>query len=90
MAFYGEPQWCVVGDTFAVGCAPRKEIVYSNWSFKDNPDLKHDVYGTKLGIYKEGCGIDNLTLSWGHDEYLYQALKHNKSTLPKAGLDMIR
>ena len=20
MAFYGEPQWCVVGDTFPVGC----------------------------------------------------------------------
>ena len=28
-------------------------------------------YNTKLGIYKEGCGIENVIMSWGHDEYLY-------------------
>lgn len=29
-------------------------------------------------------------MSWGHDEYLYQVLKYNKSTLPKQALAMIR
>lgn len=29
-------------------------------------------------------------MSWGHDEYLYQVLKHNKSTLPEEALRMIR
>ncbi len=29
-------------------------------------------------------------MSWGHDEYLYQVLIHNKATLPKEGLYMIR
>ena len=24
-----------------------------------------------LGIYERGCGLDNVTLSWGHDEYMY-------------------
>ena len=28
-------------------------------------------YNNKLGIYKEGCGIENVIMSWGHDEYLY-------------------
>ena len=26
MAFYEEPQWAVVGDTFPVGCAPQGYI----------------------------------------------------------------
>ncbi len=29
-------------------------------------------------------------MSWGHDEYLYRVLVHNRSTLPKEGLYMIR
>ncbi len=45
MAFYGEPQWSVVGDTFPVGCAVQRSVVYSDWSFKDNGDTRHKVYG---------------------------------------------
>lgn len=41
-------------------------------------------------MYKENCGLENVLLSWGHDEYLYHMLKHNKSTLPKEALAMIR
>jgi hypothetical protein len=29
-------------------------------------------------------------MSWGHDEYMYQVLKHNKTTLPEEALYMIR
>ncbi|XP_025203928.1 inositol oxygenase-like [Melanaphis sacchari] len=29
-------------------------------------------------------------MSWGHDEYLYRVLVHNKTTIPKVGLNMIR
>lgn len=29
-------------------------------------------------------------MSWSHDEYLYQVLKHNKSTLPEEALYMVR
>ncbi len=42
MAFYGEPQWAVVGDTFPVGCEPQKGIVYSDTSFHINPDMKDE------------------------------------------------
>ena len=40
MAFYGEPQWAVVGDTFPVGCKPQPSIVFGEESFKNNPDIK--------------------------------------------------
>jgi len=84
-----EPQWAVVGDTFPVGCQFSDRIVFAD-TFKANPDHEHKVYSTKNGLYKPGCGINNLTMSWGHDEYLYQVCMHNKSKLPPAALYMIR
>jgi len=83
-------QWAVVGDTFPVGCAPANECVFGTKSFEDNPDVKHPVYGTKFGIYEPNCGITNLTMSWGHDEYMYWVLKKNGCTIPEEGLNMIR
>ncbi|VDM34547.1 unnamed protein product, partial [Toxocara canis] len=41
-------------------------------------------------MYKEGCGLDNLLMTWGHDEYLYQVLKNHNSTLPAEALYAIR
>lgn len=38
MAFYGEPQWAVVGDTFPVGCRWSDNIVYRADSFEGNVD----------------------------------------------------
>ncbi|KAI1170985.1 DUF706-domain-containing protein [Nemania sp. FL0916] len=87
--FYGsEGQWDVVGDTFPVGCAFDERIIYPG-SFVDNPDTKDPVYSTKYGIYSPGCGLDNIMLSWGHDEYLYNVVK-DQSTLPPEALAMIR
>ncbi|TDZ38812.1 Inositol oxygenase 1 [Colletotrichum spinosum] len=87
--FYGaEGQWDVVGDTFPVGCAFDQRIVLPT-TFEANPDNKHPVYSTKHGIYKPGCGIENLMISWGHDEYMYLVCKE-QSTLPREALAMIR
>lgn len=41
-------------------------------------------------MYTPHCGLDQLLISWSHDEYLYQLLKHNKAKLPKKALLMIR
>jgi len=90
MAVLGEPQWAVTGDTYPVGCAFDKSIVYSDWSFEENKDRNHPVYSTPNGIYKAGCGLDNLLMSWTHDEYMYQVLEKNPNTLPKAGRDIVR
>ncbi|RYP44206.1 hypothetical protein DL768_009322 [Monosporascus sp. mg162] len=87
--FYGsEGQWDVVGDTFPVGCAFDEKIIYPG-SFAANPDTRDPIYSTKNGIYAPGCGLDNVMLSWGHDEYLYHVVK-DQSTLPDEALAMIR
>ena len=72
---FNEPNWSVVGDTYVVGCKFPETIVYYD-TMKENPD--YDKYDNK-GIYKYGCGLDNLHITYGHDEYLYQVLKNNKN-----------
>lgn len=74
LAFYGEPQWCVVGDTFPVGCAYSDTVVFPKY-FEQNPDYQNPRYQTKYGIYSQGCGLENVHMSWGHDEYLYHVVK---------------
>ncbi|MDX2036443.1 MAG: inositol oxygenase family protein [Isosphaeraceae bacterium] len=86
LCLFGEPQWAVVGDTFPVGCAFSDRIVFPEF-FSFNPDSKNPAYGTECGIYEPGCGLDNVLLSWGHDEYLYHVMKDH---LPPEGLAMIR
>lgn len=39
--------------------------------FKENPDDKNPAYNTKNGIYEQGCGLENVVMSWGHDDYMY-------------------
>jgi inositol oxygenase len=86
LCLYGEPQWAVVGDTFPVGCAYSDKIVYPEF-FAANPDSEDPRYRTPLGVYEEGCGLDKVDLSWGHDEYLYHVVK---DYLPDEALYMIR
>jgi inositol oxygenase len=61
MAFYNEPQWAVVGDTFPVGCAPQDSIVYGKASFKNNPDIQNDKYRFVILKKIDSC-IDFKTL----------------------------
>ncbi|MCG2462443.1 inositol oxygenase [Flavobacteriaceae bacterium F89] len=83
-------QWGMVGDVFVVGCALPETCVYPEFNAL-NPDMQDPRYNTANGIYKEHCGLDNLLLAWGHDEYLFQVLSHHKgNTLPEAGMAMIR
>ena len=86
--YFGEPNWNVVGDTYVVGCKFSDKCVYPD-TFKNNPENnKYDEYG----IYKKNCGIENLHLSYGHDEYLYNVLKKNtdKHNLDQKYLNIIR
>jgi len=87
LCFFGEPQWAVVGDTFVVGCGWPESIVYSEY-LEDNPDAQEALLQTELGIYERACGMDNLLVSWGHDEYLYRVLSDSK--LPPQALAMLR
>jgi inositol oxygenase len=86
LCLFGEPQWAVVGDTFPVGCRFSDRVVFAEF-FTDNPDYQNAKYQSPCGIYEEGCGLDRVHLSWGHDEYLYQVVK---DFLPEEALYMIR
>ncbi|KAK6135980.1 hypothetical protein DH2020_030252 [Rehmannia glutinosa] len=69
-SFGGLPQWAVVA----------LKIMQQ---FKDSPDYNNPAYNTKLGIYSEGCGLDNVSMSWGHDDYMYLLL-HDGEALHKS------
>jgi inositol oxygenase len=86
LCLFGEPQWAVVGDTFPVGCRYSEKIVFPEF-FEANPDSAVPTYQTANGIYQQHCGLDNIHISWGHDEYLYHVVK---DYLPPEGLAMIR
>jgi inositol oxygenase len=86
LCLFGEPQWAVVGDTFPVGCAYADKIVFAEF-FAENPDSRVAEYQTPCGIYADGCGLDRVLMSWGHDEYMYHVVK---DYLPPEALYMIR
>ena len=86
LTMWGEPQWAVVGDTFPVGCRWSDKIVYPEY-FEANPDSRNPELMTRYGVYDEQCGLDNVNLSWGHDEYLYHV---TKNYLPEEAQYMIR
>ena len=82
---YNEPNYFIVGDTYVLGAEIPKSVAH--YDTIENPG-KYAEYG----IYKPHCGLENLTLSWGHDEYLYQVLLGNKDKhhLDKKYMDIIR
>jgi len=86
LCLFGEPQWAVVGDTFPVGCAYSDKVVYPEY-FKLNPDYTNTTFNHTVGVYEEGCGLRNVHMSWGHDEYIYHMMK---DYLPESGLYMLR
>src|SRR5688572_11483637 len=86
LCLFGEPQWAVVGDTFPVGCPFSDRIVFAEF-FRENPDSRDARLQTGTGIYEAGCGLRNVTMSWGHDEYLYHVVRNH---LPEPALYMIR
>lgn len=87
--FYGsQGQWDVVGDTFPVGCKFSNRNIFAD-GFARNPDARNPLYNTKYGLYLKGCGLKNVMLSWGHDEYMYHVAKESL-TLPREALAMIR
>jgi len=86
LCLFGEPQWAVVGDSYPVGCAFSDKIIFSEY-FKDNKDHHDPRYNTKYGIYEPNCGLDNVHMTWGHDEYIYHMMK---PYLPEQALYMLR
>lgn len=72
--------------TLAVGCNFSDKIVFHDY-FADNSDSKVSWLMTETGIYNPNCGLDNVHMTWGHDEYLYHVVK---KYLPAEALFLIR
>lgn len=88
--FGGMQQWEMVGDTFPVGCQLTDANVLHHLT-EDNADMKNPKYNTQLGMYTEGCGFENVTWAFGHDEYLYMVLmNHPENRLPREAMYCIR
>jgi inositol oxygenase len=75
LCLYGEPQWGVVGDTFPVGCEWSDQIVFPEY-FRNNPDANIPEYQSKYGIYEPNCGLERVHMSFGHDGYIAEVMKH--------------
>ena len=86
LCLWGEPQWAVVGDTFPTGCAYSDKVVFPRF-FAANPDATNPRFQTPEGIYQPGAGLDQVRMSWGHDEYIYHVCKDH---LPMEALYMLR
>ena len=84
------PQWALGGDTWVVGCSIPDSVVLPEFN-ELNPDKDNPQFNsTKYGCYEANCGLENLRFAYGHDEYMYRMLVHNKCPFPKEGLAMVR
>ena len=70
-------QWALVGDTFATGLPIPASVVLPEYN-SCNKDHSSD----NLILPAIHCGLDNLSMSFGHDEYMYRLLIANRHTLP--------
>jgi len=81
--------WTIAIMSRVIGCNPSRSTSFKEFSYLRS-DSQDNRYNTNLGIYHEGCGIENLLLSWTGQEYLHNMLKHNEVGIPDEGIAIIR
>lgn len=86
LTLYGEPSWAVYGETFPVGCAFSDLIAFAPY-FRFNPDKHISRTQMLTGVYAPYCGLAQIHMSWGQDEYLYHVVK---DYLPEEAAFIIR
>uniref|UniRef100_A0A670ZCF1 Inositol oxygenase n=1 Tax=Pseudonaja textilis TaxID=8673 RepID=A0A670ZCF1_PSETE len=79
LALSGEPQ-----------VALRTLVTFFQMPVRDTDVLPFYLLRTKYGMYQPHCGLENVLMSWGHDEYMYQVMKKNKFALPEEAYYMVR
>lgn len=91
LGLWEKHDWAIAGDTFPVGCQFSEANIFYEY-FKENLDFYNPKFNTLYGIYKSGCGFDNITMAWGHDEYWAKIMEinQNKHRLPALSSYIIR
>jgi inositol oxygenase len=77
-------QWAIVGDTFITGAPLPNELVLPKYN-----SLNAD-HTDGIMIYAEGCGLDNTSVAFGHDEYMYRLLVANGHKMPREAEYIVR
>lgn len=80
-SFGAQPEWAVFSESFPVGCRFSSSIPCPQF-FSVNPDRRSRLYSSPMGMYKPGCGLSAVYMSWTAYEYLYLILIKNKTVLP--------
>lgn len=77
-------QWAIVGDTYITGCPLPDSLVL--------PEYNRLNYDHINGImkYTPGCGLDNVSVAFGHDEYMYRLLVANGHKMPREAEYIVR
>ena len=78
-----------MGETFPVGCRFHPAIRHSQF-FSANPDRRKRLYSSPTGVYRDGCGLGGVLMSWGAGEYLHLVLRLNRVALPAEALFCLR
>lgn len=84
-------EWFSVGDIYPLGCEfSESNIYYEKDYHKLCIDYKNKKYNSKLGIYSNNIGFNNIEMTFSHDYYLSECLKNTETNLPDEALYMIR
>jgi inositol oxygenase len=77
-------QWAIVGDTFITGTPLPDTLVLAEYNSL-NPN---HIDG--ISIYQDGCGLHNVSVAFGHDEYMYRLLVANNHKMPPEAEYIVR
>jgi inositol oxygenase len=79
-----DTQWAIVGDTFITGAPLPDSLVLPEYNVL-NPDHLDGIM-----IYSRGYGLKNVSVSFGHDEYMYRLLVANEHKMPREAEYIVR
>lgn len=80
-----------VGDIYPLGCSFSESNIYYEKNYhQKSEDFKNINYNTKLGIYKENIGFENIEMTFSHDFYLSEVLNKSIHNLPEEAIYIIR
>jgi inositol oxygenase len=85
-----EYDWTICSHSRVVGCAAAPTGATFDEFRCLNADELDDRYSSPQGIYRPGCGMENVLLTWTGPEYMYHFMTHNNVSIPSEGFAVLR
>jgi len=84
-------QWMDFNSTWVMGLPIPDSICYPALSDINSDHSSHRSKDPSYtGDYEPQCGMENVLLPWTPEEYIYQVLQFNKTSLPTEALQVLR